>query len=322
VENPPVDQISRVLETPAPFFFADDAPQVAEESVSFRALSSVSARQVRRVLSMSSLAIELAAWIDKHYGTPLSDLPDFSDTQDLPPAMAAEQVRSMWGLHQKPVKNMVSTLERRGVRIFSIPAADREIDAFEFSFEGRHFAFLNTTKSAERMRFDLAHELGHMILHRGERKNLSKQVEQEAQEFASNFLVPADGLYAQVVGKLRLEDVFKLKAYWKVSAMAMTERLYQLEFISEWSRRQWMIDLSQRGYRSSEPDGIHPETSKLLSELFQIAREDGWSLRQIAGDLRENESDLDDLVFGLAVSVLPGGGQMGPPVSGHLSLVQ
>ncbi|MFC9682770.1 ImmA/IrrE family metallo-endopeptidase [Streptomyces sp. NPDC056948] len=125
------------------------------------------------------------------------------------------------------------------------------------------------------MRFDLAHELGHLVLHQGSKRNRSRATEQEAHDFASSFLIPADGLFAQVVGRLRLDDVFKLKTYWKVSAVAMVERLYQLELICEWNRRQWLIDLSQRGYRTSEPDGIHPETSRLFTEVFRLAREDG-----------------------------------------------
>jgi Zn-dependent peptidase ImmA (M78 family)/transcriptional regulator with XRE-family HTH domain len=322
VDSPPVGLLSSVLTLPSDFFYADDAPKIEEASVSFRALSSVSARQVSRVLAISSLAVELGTWIDKHYTTPIVDLPDLSDTSDLAPVAAAEEVRSTWGVHHKPIKNMMSLLERKGVRIFSLPVTDREIDAFEFSYEGRPFVFLNTSKSAERLRFDLAHELGHMILHRGERKNLSRQIEQEAQEFAASFLIPADALYAQIVGKVRLDDVFKLKTYWKVSAVAMVERLYHLEFITEWMRRQWLIDLSQRGFRTSEPGGIHPESSRLLSELFRMARKDGWPVRRIAAELGEDERDIDALVFGLAISALPGGGRGAPPVSGHLKVVK
>ncbi|MEV6617562.1 ImmA/IrrE family metallo-endopeptidase [Streptomyces sp. NPDC051051] len=268
------------------------------------------------------MAIELSGWIDKHYGTPTTDLPDVADPPDVPPAVVAEQLRSTWGLHQKPIKSMLALLERRGVRVFSLPAADREIDAFSFKYEGRPFVFLNTDKTAERTRFDLAHELGHLVLHETTNMNRSRQIEQEAHDFAASFLVPADGLYAQVVGKLRLDDVFKLKKYWKVSALAMVERLYRLEFISEWNRRQWLIELSERGFRTAEPDGIQAEPSKFLTELFKLAREDGWTSRAIADYLRESEKDLDALVFGLAIAAVPGGGQKSPAVTGHLKVVK
>lgn len=322
VDSPPADQIARALSLPESYFFSDDPPQVKEEWVTFRALSSMTARQLRRVLAVSSMAIELSGWIDKHYGTPITDLPDVADPSDVPPAMVAEQLRSTWGLHQKPIKSMLALLERRGVRVFSLPAADREIDAFSFKYEGRPFVFLNTSKTAERTRFDLAHELGHLVLHDAANMNLSRQIEQEAHDFAASFLVPADGLYAQVVGKLRLDDVFKLKKYWKVSALAMVERLYRLEFISEWNRRQWLIELSERGFRTAEPEGIQAEASKFLTDLFKLAREDGWTSRAIAEQLQESEHDLDALVFGLAMAAVPGGGQKSPAVTGHLRVVR
>jgi len=270
---------------------------------------------------MSSLGIELSNWVDKHYGTPIADLPDLSDVS-MSPSAIAEQLRSIWGLHQKPVKNLLALLERKGVRVFSLPMIDREVDSFAFYYEGRPFVFLNLSKTAERMRFDLAHELGHLLLHKDSKANRSRHLEQEAQDFASSFLVPADALYAQITGKLRIDDVFTLKKYWKVSAVAMVERLYHLEFISEWVRRQWIIDLSQRGYRTAEPGGIHPEISKFFSDVFRLAREDGWNSRRIADDLRDSEQDLDALVFGLAISSITGGGQRGPAVHGHLSIVK
>ncbi|WP_185949829.1 ImmA/IrrE family metallo-endopeptidase [Microbispora sp. KK1-11] len=305
VENPPIDLLSAALDFPATFFLLDDTSIVKEESASFRAMSSMTARQVHRVLAASTLSVELSKWIDAHYTTPASDLPDFSETDNLSPAIAAESLRRIWGLPDGPIKNMLGLLERKGVRVFSLPFEDREVDAFSFWLEDRPFIFLNTSKTAERMRFDLAHELGHLLLHKTPETPKGKRIEQEAQDFASSLLVPADDLYEQVVGQLRLDDVFTLKKYWKISAVAMTQRLYQLAIISEWSHRTWMVELSQRGYRTSEPDGIHPETSRLFKQLFQLARQDGWSLRRIADSLHIRAADLDAMVFGLAVTSAP-----------------
>jgi Zn-dependent peptidase ImmA (M78 family) len=290
--------------------------------VSFRALSSMTAMQTHRVLAAASLAVEFSRWIDERYGTPETSLPDFSEMPGLGPTTLAEHLRSHWRLHEKPIKNMLGLLERKGIRVFALPAPDREVDAFSFYREGRPFILLNTGKSAERIRFDLAHELGHLLLHRHGRKNRSRDIELEANEFASSFLVPAGGLYEQIRGQLRLDDVFKLKRYWRVSAVAMVERLWSLEYLSEWTRRRWMMTLSERGYRSSEPDGLTPERSRLFEQLFDIAREDGWGVRRIAAELNVRGEDLDSLVFGLAISAVSGEGHGGPQVTGHLHRVK
>ncbi|GAA2114660.1 ImmA/IrrE family metallo-endopeptidase [Actinomadura alba] len=307
VDNPPIDVLSRVLDFPESFFLADEVARVDPEAVSFRALSTMTARQLHRVLAASTLAVELARWMDDHYKTPSPDLPDLSDTEGLDPVVAAETVRRVWSLGDGPIKHLLGLLERKGVRVFSLPINDREVDAFSFWQEDRPYVFLNTGRTVERMRFDLAHELGHLILHKELIARRARDIEQQAQDFASSFLMPADALYELVIGNPRLSDVFSLKRYWKVSAVAMVHRLFQLGIISEWSNRTWMIELSERGFRSSEPDGISPETSKLFKQLFALARQDGWSRSRIASSLFISEDELDVMVFGLAVTNAPKG---------------
>jgi Zn-dependent peptidase ImmA (M78 family) len=304
VENPPVETIAKVVGFPESFFYADDPVRIPEEGVTFRALSSLLARQVDRVLASASLAIEFSRWMDQHFTTPSADLPDLTESRGLEPAIAAESVRSMWEINQLPIKNLLALLEKRGVRVFSLPVSEREVDAFAWWYNNRPFIFLDTGRSSERMRFDLAHELGHLLLHRQSRLR-SRLVEQQAHDFASNFLIPADALYAQVTGQLRFDDIFKLKRYWRVSAVAMLQRLWHLRIISEWHYRTWIIELSKRGYRTSEPDGIHPETSRLFRQLFDLARQDGWSISRMAAALRIPVAEIDSMVFGLAIAPAP-----------------
>ena len=92
----------------------------------------------------------------------------------------------------------------------------------------------NTTKSAERQRFDAAHELAHLVLH-DERDMVtadSKQREAEANAFAAAFLMPASGLYGQSMNSASLDRIFAAKKFWKVSAMALTHRLRELSSCS------------------------------------------------------------------------------------------
>jgi Zn-dependent peptidase ImmA (M78 family)/transcriptional regulator with XRE-family HTH domain len=306
VETPPVEMIARVLGFPGDFFAADEPPAVSADGVSFRAMKSMTARQTARVLAAAALAVEFSNWIDGHYKTPPQSLPDLSDNPGLEPVIAAGTVRSLWGTSQAPLKGLLPLLEKKGVRVFSLPMNDREVDAFSFWHANRPFIFLNTGRTAERMRFDLAHELGHLLLHREGSWRRSRNIEQQAQDFASSLLMPADALYTQVTGSPRLDDVFTLKRYWRVSAVAMVQRLWHLGIISEWHYRTWMIELSERGYRTAEPDRwLRPETSTLFRQLFSLAREDGWSSRHIAAELRIPGNELAGMVFGLAITGAP-----------------
>src|SRR6266496_763807 len=82
VDAPPLELIAEKLHFPLDFFLADDPSCIAKEGVSFRALSSMTARQVDRVLAASALAFELSAWMDQRYNTPPPDLPDLTESRD------------------------------------------------------------------------------------------------------------------------------------------------------------------------------------------------------------------------------------------------
>jgi Zn-dependent peptidase ImmA (M78 family)/DNA-binding XRE family transcriptional regulator len=323
VEAPPVTLLGSVLGFPEPFFYADDPSVICKDGVTFRALKSMTARQVDRVLAASALAVEFSDWIDGHYKTRPQELPDLSDSQGLEPIVAAATVRSLWAPSQTPVKGLLPLLERKGVRVFALPMQDREVDAFSFWRADRPFIFLNTGRTAERMRFDLAHELGHLLLHRGGPSRRSRNIEQQAQDFASSLLIPADALYTQVVGSPTFDDIFTLKRHWKVSAVAMVQRLWHLGIISEWHYRTWMVELSSRGFRVSEPGGIRPESSMLLRQLFRLAREDGWSTRKIASELNIPVDELENMILGLVIAPAPSGAAASPlgresTLTGHL----
>jgi Zn-dependent peptidase ImmA (M78 family)/DNA-binding XRE family transcriptional regulator len=258
VVSPPIDKLSRIFDVDVDFFHLTDAPDLEVSAVSFRALSSAGARKAKSVIAAARLSLELSAWLDSEYSTPDVDLPSLDDlmsplgAEDYSPEQASLMLRRAWGMPDSPIKNVLWLLEAKGIRVFSLPGDGRDVDAFSFWRDGRPFIFLNPDKSAERLRFDLAHELGHLILHKGVATARERHYELQANQFASAFLMPASGLLVQAStgsGQLRLSDIFVMKKSWKVSATAMVRRLFDLGLVSEWHYRSWMVDLSSRGYR-------------------------------------------------------------------------
>ena len=173
VAAPPIETLARLFDVDVGFLAREDAPDLDPDNVSFRALSSVGARKAKRVVAAARISLELSKWFDDQYQTPGVDLPSLDDllsplnADDYSPERASKMLRQIWSLSDRPVKNMLWLLERQGVRIFSLPGEDRDVDAFSFWHGGRPYIFINPDKSAERLRFDLAHELGHLILHKG-----------------------------------------------------------------------------------------------------------------------------------------------------------
>ena len=78
--------------------------------------------------------------------------------------------------------------------------------------------------------------------------------------------------------------------------------------LSDWHYQSLYIELSSRGYRKSEPDEGQREASQILQKVFTALRDESISKGDIAGDLCVPVEELDQLVFGLALTGLSGGG--------------
>jgi Zn-dependent peptidase ImmA (M78 family) len=74
-------------------------------------------------------------------------------------------VRARWGLGQATIPNMIHLLEAHGVRVFSLASECAAVGTFSTHRGGCPLVLLNVGKSGERIRFDSAHELGHLVLH-------------------------------------------------------------------------------------------------------------------------------------------------------------
>jgi Zn-dependent peptidase ImmA (M78 family)/transcriptional regulator with XRE-family HTH domain len=313
--EPSADTLQRLVDTmefPPEIFFADEPPAVSVDGASFRALSRMTAKQRDAALAAGSLCIELERWIDAQFELPSPDVPDVEQLgRSTSPDDAAAIVRTQWGLGETPVSNVLHLLERHGVRVFSLAEECREVDAFSFWHDGTPFACLNTMKTAEHTVFDAAHELGHIVLHRGHTHPRGRVEEDEANQFASAFLMPRSDVLANAPRFPRFEDLVRAKARWGVSVAALNYRMHRLGLTSDWHYREMCIELSRRG-RGTEPNPMPRQRSQVLDKVLTALREDGVSRGDIARELHIQTKDLDAIVFGLTLAAVEGGGDPGP----------
>lgn len=169
--------------------------------------------------------------------------------------------RERMGLGQlDPIENIFKLFDEQGVRIFRYRLEQE--DVFGFSAYSPQYGlciFINETNTLERQIFSLAHEYGHLLMHRSFYKNpepfagLDKEHELEkmANIFAANFLVPDVGLrdvFLKNVGEkaVGLEDLVFLKHYFRVSAEMMLLRLRDLRLVSENEHKQLLEEVDRR----------------------------------------------------------------------------
>ena len=303
-----LERLAQALDFPETFFFGDDLDEPAPDAASFRSLTKMTASQRNTALGSGTIGILLNDWIEARFELPMANLPDLS--QEVSPEAAAHLLRRTWGLGELPIKNMIHLLESKGVRVFSLVMDALEVDAFSMWRQETPFVFLNTQKSAERTRFDAAHELGHLVLHRHGSPQ-GQDAEREANAFASAFLMPRASVLANAPRMATLDHLIQLKKYWTVSVAALVYRFHAVGVLTDWHHRSLYIEIGKRGYRVNEPNESPRESSQLLQKIFASIRADGMTQRDIAEALSVNQEEIQELVFGLTISSVGTGSERG-----------
>jgi Zn-dependent peptidase ImmA (M78 family) len=302
-----IRRLASALRYPEAFFDGDDPEELPTESVSFRSLKRMSAKERDAAIAAGVLGTQLCEWIESRFSLPKSDLLDLSYESD--PANAARSLRQYWGLGEKPIGNMLRLLESKGVRVLSLTENTADVDAFSFWRDANPFVYLNNFKTAEHSIFDSAHELGHLVLHKHGGPKQSRSAEHDANLFASAFLMPEEDVRSRMPRLINANVVIKAKARWRVSAMAMAYRLHHLGLLSDWQYRSVCIELGKRGFRSAEPGGIDRERSVIWHKVFTQLWSERTTKKEIAEKLNLPLDELQGLVFGLA-------GELNSPASG------
>jgi Zn-dependent peptidase ImmA (M78 family)/DNA-binding XRE family transcriptional regulator len=303
-EYPPSDEtlarLGDVLKYPKDFFLADDIDVPRTEGVSFRSMTRMTSKQRDAAIAAGAIAYLLSDWLEREFDLPEVDLPDLREDS---PEVAAASLRQYWGLGERPIKNMIHLLEAKGVRVFSLAENSTEVDAYSVWRGSRPCVFLNTVKSAERRRFDAAHELAHLVLHK-HAAPAGLEAEKEANAFASAFLMPEASMKS--LGRVTsLDQIIAFKRKWTVSVAAMAYRLHDLRLVSDWNYHTLCVDISRRGYRKNEPFEAMKETSQVWQKVFADERRNGHSVQQLADKLLIPSDELVKLVFGLVTVAVP-----------------
>lgn len=318
-----IAKLSAILEFPIEFFFRPDLEQLPDGAVSFRGRTRVSAHKKKAAIAAGQLACELGGWIEERFDLPEVSVPDLSDlTAHSPgtaPELAAEIVRKEWKIGDRPIPDIIRLLESRGVLIFSLAQDCHDLDAFSFRFGRRLFILLDTTKSYEHTVMDAAHELGHLLLHRVE---TGRKEEDQANAFAGAFLMPKRDLFTNIGRLLDLPSLIQKKHRWQVSLAALVYRLGKLGMLTEWQYRTLFFELSGLGYRTREPNPLPRIPSALLSQVLELLKKRGVSLRRISAELAWNPRGLNELIFGLGARLTAVDGGNGSAHRGEAPLLR
>lgn len=296
--------LARTLDYPISFFYGEDLEEVSRDSVSFRSLATMGANQCYAALAAGALAYAIDDWIAQRFSMPELDTPDLRQES---PELAAITLRHQWGIGYRPINELVKLLECKGVRVFSLSEQNKNVDAFSVWRDGIPYVFLNTHKSAERSRFDAAHELGHIVLHRHsgvyDKSDSTEKafMEKEADRFASVFLMPPEDLMARIKKNPSLTELLKAKKRWRVSVAALARSCRDAGLVTDWHYRRLSIEISRKGYRKSEPNAIKRERSGIWSKVLTALWREGFDRNELSRILSFPKDEVENLLDGLII---------------------
>lgn len=279
-----------------PGFFAIRPDDVAALSTTphFRSLRSTTQLARDQAFAYGQVAVDITTSLEKHVEFPDPQLPSLpvavDDRDSADPERAAQLVREEWKLEPGPAGHLVRLLENRGVLVIFSPPQTASVDAYSFDSRLRSVVILNPIKrDYYRQRFDVAHELGHLIMH-SDAEPGGRVVEDQAHRFAAELLMPADqirDLLPTTMGGNVWRTLARLKEQWGVSIQALLYRARWLGRLSDVSYRNAITTISARGWRRSEPGLISAiEQPSLLAKAVELLAQEGIDEAQLIEQCR------------------------------------
>jgi Zn-dependent peptidase ImmA (M78 family) len=287
----------------APAFFYGPLEDVfLEDECSFRHRRTTPERmkaQIRAHATLIGLVIERLRSVFKF---PQINLPQIAASSSQEIEMAAEQCRQHWKLGlDGPLLQTGRVLEHAGVIIVRHLVKSTKVDAF--SRYGRTTViFLNQEiQSSSRWNFDIAHELGHLVMHPGMPTG-SIETEKAANMFASAFLMPRNAFGREFrMTSLSWEHIFNLKRRWQTSAAAIVKRAYDLGLLGAVEYRKAFKYMSMKGWTKGEPHEPPFQQPELLENaLHGLGQKVSLTLDGLCRELRFTSETFRD-VTGIAI---------------------
>lgn len=273
--SPSFDQLGELAEclrVKDDFFYVMPTGVLDDNSVHFR--SNRTAKQLSRTQAKANIAlfIRLVDLLSKYVNFPELNFPsedDFSTSSDV--EKIAEKARKHWQLGLGPIDNMTQIVECSGAITTTFSGVSHDVDALSSVIKRPVIVRNDAKDSPGRLRFDIAHELGHIIMHEDILTGC-KKTESQANRFASSFLLPRTTFSKEfkVGDRMNWRMLSSLKKRWGVSKAALLYRARQLDLLTESRYKSHIIALKKYESKKEKDDYLIPfEKSELIYDAMK-----------------------------------------------------
>lgn len=278
-ERESLERLAQVLNVSPEWFTRPTLTEISTPLYRSNASAYASAR--RMLKARLEWAQDITVALDEFVDFPDVNLPNlhFGNLDEITCAdieQAAGDCRERWRLGRAPIQDLALAAESAGIIVIREDTGVAQIEGLSAwsRILNRPLIFLSADKdNGFRSRFDLAHEIGHLVLHRYISAPIDHaEIERQAHYFAGALLLPAESFALDVQIPSTLDDLLMLKHRWGVSVAAIIMRLRALDLIDEDGKRSLFKRLSSRWGRKSEPgdNARKPEQPRLLQRTIEL----------------------------------------------------
>lgn len=277
-----LSSIASLLDFPLAYFSKPYTQDILTP-VFFRKRKTTPKKLTERYKTYIGWMTEIYSYIEEYIHVPELRLLTAEKVGYLPSEIAeiATKLRRHWGLGDGPISNLTLLLENNGILISKVDLDPSKADACSVFFtspttEKRPIIFLTSGTTAVRSRRDLAHELGHQVLHSWmDKEEFNKNeeiVEREAETFASYFLMPEAAMRRECYTVSNINSLFLLKSRWGASAQSILYHLSETGCLSESMVERLKNQFYRKGWRKHEPgdDDLPQEKPELIKDAITM----------------------------------------------------
>lgn len=319
VTPPPdvVERLSRELRVPVHHFMQPPLNRDDDAPFRFRSLAAATKRNRESVIERTRWLREICRTFEQYVDLPTADLPLF-DTPSDPNAIteafieeSAVRTRRAWNMGDAPVKDLVALLEAHGCLVARFAFGTEDVEAVSQWEDSRPVILLNSDSATRvRSRFDAAHELGHLVLHRNVPAGASgvpaihKLLERQAHRFARAFIFPTQPFRTEIY-TTSIDALVAPKRRWGLSVYEIITRAAQLGMISDDQATRAYVQMGRKwGGRKDEPLDNEWEFERpvLMTKALELILGER-TLDGLCAELPYEETDIE-ILTGLQVGDL------------------
>lgn len=309
-------QMKEILQVKSSFFFEEFIIEKTffESNVAYRKADISSRKKTNSEVVYLNVASKVISYLESFLNVPPNKLLDLRQkiSKMLFDEITNEKIEEIATLSRKFLDiqsdngNLLLSLEKAGIYVLEKNVGGKADAYSAWSTQDVPIIVLGIKKSAVRRNFDLAHELGHLLLHPHVdfsllEKNERQQVEREADYFASCFLLPSHIIQEDLekIKKISNPDSYiPLKAKYNVSIQALEMRAYKLGFLTPKQHSYFYRQISIKNYRLEEPldrEIVFKRPGKIRSIFNLVLTNKLTDLPSIENNFRVNRILLEEM---------------------------